>query len=232
MSDSSISFSLANLAGADKAPLFCQYPGQSQPQPAYITLSEDGDVSADYSGDIGGTSSRVWHMLDITWPVSAYAHPVVLAKMLQSADVVALFDRIHAGHSVAWDGSNHRGSLTDDAQAASDALESLLAEKFSGGDPDTCVQIWSADDWLFTSCTLTQHWDSQPLADAVKAIQDQADIDGVVLNGDIEGALLDQAARGFDEDGDDELTPVHLAALVAAGRITQSQADARQATAD
>jgi hypothetical protein len=37
-----------------------------------------------------------------------------------------LIDRIIAGHTVEWDGSNMRGRMTDDAREASDDLESAL----------------------------------------------------------------------------------------------------------
>lgn len=54
------------------APLYHQYPQQSQPQPAYIEITEDGDVSAGYSGEIGGAvPMAVWHHRTLRVPVHA-----------------------------------------------------------------------------------------------------------------------------------------------------------------
>ena len=227
MTDSVLRFLLDNLAGDAKVPLFCQYPGQIQPQPAYVELSEQGEVLATYSGELGGTLMRHAHGLDLTWAVSAFAQPQILAKLLTQGEGLALLERIHAGHSVHWDGSNNRGRLTTDAQAASEALGALLDAEFAGGDPDTCVQVWSAGDWLFTACTLADHWTTQSLDEAVATVESMADTEGVVLTGDVRSELLGAAERRFAEDGGDGLTAAHLAALVADGRITAEMANAR-----
>lgn len=229
MTDSALTFALDNLRGEDKTPLLCQYPGQTSPQPAYVELSEDGEVSADYSGDTGGTPAHVWHGRTQTWRVSAYAHPVVLARLLETGAARALLERVHAGHTVEWDGSNHRGRLTEDAQAASDKLERLLEDTFAGGDPDSCVQVWRADDYLFSSNSVLDLWDgSKPLDAVVEELEAAAESDGIVIQGDIRESLVAAALGLFDADGDDKLKPAHLAELLADGQITADQIVGRE----
>lgn len=215
-----------NLASlrAELAPLYCRYPHQTEPQPAYVQLDEDGDVTTGYSGEIGGgVPAHVWHGRTLRWTVPASVRGDVLADLL-AGDALPLLQRVHAGHSVQWDGNNHCGTLDDDARTASDELAALLSGLEDEADN---VPVWDVADWLFSNCTLPDHWHTQSLADAVAEIEAVARSERVALDGDITRCLLDWAARAFDEAGADSLTPVHLAELVAAGRITQEQADAR-----
>ena len=211
---------------AELAPLFHRYPQQTEPQPAYVQLDEVGDVTAGHSGEIGGGApAHVWHGRTLRWSVPASVRGDVLADLL-AGDALPLLQRVHAGHSVQWDGNNHCGALDDDARTASDELAALLSGLEDEGD---IAPVWGVADWLFTACTLLDHWHTQPLADAVAEIEAVARSERVALDGDITRCLLDWAERAFDEAGADSLTPVHLAELVAAGRITQEQADARNA---
>lgn len=229
MTTTPISFDLANLSGGDKTPLYLRYPAQINPQPAYVHLTSDGQVSAYVSGEIGnGTPARIWNSVDLQWPVSCEAHPVLLAKLLQG-DALPLLERIHAGHAVEWDGSNYRGELTDDASEASDELAQLLEEGFA--DPDQRVSVWTAGDWLFSSCTLFDHWHGASLADAVKKIQDEAEVEGVVIDGDVSEALLDAAMRNLDHEHEG-LDENHFSALIASGHRTEADVNAyREAVA-
>jgi hypothetical protein len=121
--------SLDNLR-ASRAPLFHRYPREVNPQPAFVLLSEEGEVSADSSGEIGnGVPASVWHGCDLRFPVSPSVSGSDLADYLERFDRGrALLERIHEGHSVEWDGSNHVGHLDDDAQAAREELEAALLE--------------------------------------------------------------------------------------------------------
>lgn len=220
-----IKLNLESLTGADIAPLHMQYPGQHTPQPAFVQFDEDGSVSAYVSGEIGnGQPMRVWHQRDLRWAVPGNVNGQALADLLAGA-ALPLLERVHAGHSVDWDGNNYSGTLDDDATEASDALEQM----FDGmqGDESAMVPIWDVSDWLFSNCILSDHWSDQAIEDAAAQLEAAADSEGVYLDGDIAACLLDQAEQMFDEDGDDKLTATHLAALVADGRITQEQADAR-----
>lgn len=221
-----LSFDLTNLHGGDKTPLLCQYAGQVQPQPAYIQLSEAGQVSADYSGEISGTPMRVAHMRDLTFSVSPYAKPAALAQLLEHGAGRPLLERIYAGHSVEWDGSNYRGHLSEDAKDAEFDLEQLLEAEFS--EPDNCAQVWKVGDWLFTACTLADHWAEQSLDEAVTTIESLAVAEGIVLQGDVREVLIEEARRHLDH-GHAGLGAQHFAALIAEGNRTQSDIKEYQA---
>jgi hypothetical protein len=208
-----LNLDISNLR-TELAPLYRQYPGQYQPQPAYVTL-ENGFVQADWSGDSGGgMPPSVWHHRTLRWAVNPSANGRALAALLEG-EALPLLERVHAGHTVEWDGSNNVGLLTADAQDASDELERLLDAM---NDPENQTQVWGADEWLFQSSRdLGQHWTDQPILAVAQAIESDARAEGVIINGSISNALLDRAEAVLDAGG--SLTPAQHAALVADGRV-------------
>lgn len=58
-----------------------------------------------------------------------------------------LLERLHAGHSVTWDGSNMRGRLTEDAQDADLDLQMLIERAQWVAD----TEVWYAEDWVSES---------------------------------------------------------------------------------
>ena len=223
---STVTFNLDNLTGADAVPLFCQYPREYRPQPAHVEMDQHGEVSAGYNPDPGrySTTSDRAHGRTLAWSIEPHAKPGRLADLLR--EHAELFQRVHDGHILAWDGRNHIGYLSDEAQAASDDLERILRD--FGADPDNLVAVWTADEWLFTSNSLRDIWSGRPLAEALADLEDEARrlADDNHITGDMEGALLDRALHEFDAEGDDCLDPHHVAALLAAGRIPAEAASA------
>lgn len=135
--------SIAELIAADakKAPLFHQYRSELQPQPAYIEIDEDGNVSVDYSGETGsGVPMRVWNRRDLRISVPGNVQGRALHALITKYGAAAI-ERLHAGHSVEWDGSNYVGRLTQDASEAFEELE-RAAEGL------TTVAVWSLSEWL------------------------------------------------------------------------------------
>lgn len=134
---SKIEFSLANLADG-KAPLYTQYAGQYKPQPAWITLDEDGTVSA-WEHDDNGVPANVWNGRTRTWSVIPQANGADLAEWLQSEKISALLQRVHDGHE--------DGRLTEDAREAEEEIGYALERAIDCGEIG-CVQIWDAGDWM------------------------------------------------------------------------------------
>lgn len=217
-----ITFNLDNLAGDDAAPLFCQYPREHQPQPAHVEMDRNGEVSAGYNPDPGGCSvpARVADGLALRWRVNPCAKPGRLADLLR--EHAELFQRVHDGH----DAGNYSGRLSDEARAACDDLERILGD--FGADPDNLIAIWGAAEWLFSSNSLRDLWSGRPLADALADLEDEARrlADDNHVTGSLGDALLARALHEFDAEGDDCLDPHHVAALLAAGRITAEAASA------
>jgi hypothetical protein len=191
-----------------------------------VTLDEHGNVTADYSGEIGGGCSRhVWTGRDRQYRVVSTVNALELVKWLQLDDVRALLERIHTGHSVEWDGSNYVGRLTDDALDASETFEHEL-EEFGH---DAAVSIWRAGDFI-SSAHLSDLWPvGKTLESAADDLVTEALANDVFISDDMERALLGMVLRQFDPDGDDCLTDAQIAELVAFDLVTQAEADARAA---
>ena len=121
-----ISIKTDNLRG-EIAPLYCRYQGQTDCQGAYVQMNEDGIVSADYNAEIGwAVTFDVFHNRTLSWGVASRVRGDALADLLESDEMRALFERVHTGHDVEWDGNNNVGHLDDDARAASDEIEAEL----------------------------------------------------------------------------------------------------------
>lgn len=134
-----------NLRG-ELAPLYRRFSGHYQPQPAHVCLDENGNVRADYCGIIGtGQPMDVWLGRTRRWSVNPEVNGDQIADLLESDKVRALLERVHAGHSVEWDGSNYVGRLTDDAREASDALGLIFEDETRTVDGGG---VWGAGDWI------------------------------------------------------------------------------------
>lgn len=170
---------------ASRAPLYHRYDREINPQPAFVLLSEEGEVSADWNGEIGnGIPATVWHGRDLRFPVSPFASGSDLADFLERFDRGrVLLERIHEGHSVEWDGSNYVGHLDDDAQAAREELEAALQEVDQ-------ADVQRIQDWI-GSMPWPDLWPATDnLREAVEGLERIARQDGIVLDGDVETALL------------------------------------------
>jgi hypothetical protein len=203
-----------NLRG-EIAPLYCRYQGQTDCQGSYVEMNEDGVISADYNAEIGGAVTfDFFHSRTLSWGVAACVRGDALADLLESAEMRALFERVHAGHSVEWDGNNNVGHLDDDARAASDELEAELTAL--GEDEGAMGAVWEVGQWLENSA-FDDIWEpGKSLAEAVTSVEESAEADSVELDGDVSSYLLDRAERANERDDCYRLEV--LAALAADGR--------------
>lgn len=186
----SITINTDNLRG-EPAPLYHVYPRQTKPQPAYVELDEDGEVSADYNGVIGNAvPMAVGHLRTLRFDVSPRVGGDNLADLLESDAVVTLLERIHAGHTVEWNGNNHVGTLDDDAQAAAEALTEALA-----GLED--VDVGDACEWLASGFLLSDLVESGSVEGHAAELMGQAAADGIVIYGSMEDAVEELAAMAI-----------------------------------
>jgi len=141
MTDTAITVQIRRIT--DETELFCWYDGQSEPQPAYLNLDlEDGELFCDYNGNIGsGVSAAEYHGRIRTIRIPTLTGEAANTLM---DEVAPIAQRVLNGASIEWDGNNHVGVLTDDAQAAWDELTSAVAEHTSGADT---VDGLDAADW-------------------------------------------------------------------------------------
>ena len=202
----------------EKAPLYSQYPQQLQPQPAYIYLRENGVVEADYTGEIGNARpADEWHGRTLTWRITPYLSGSAIHNLIHGDDVKPLLERVHAGHDTEWNGNNYIGTLTADAESAYEQLGRIFEEV------ETDIEVSDVGDWLFASCDILDHWPAdKTLDEAVAELEDSIEPNWII-NGDIEEALLSQAAH-YVNHGREGFGDNHLAALIGQGWITEEEA--------
>lgn len=133
---------------AEPAPVYHKYPDNYAPQPAHLYLDEDGEVSADW-GDANSVTMDVAEGRTLRFRIPAQVTGKALVAMLEDDRILRLLERIHVGHSVEWDGSNHRGRLTDAAQEAADRLDAKLGVD-RWGDSDVAT-VWTVEEWMQSS---------------------------------------------------------------------------------
>ena len=102
------------------------YARQNKPQRAYFELCEgDNEVIATYDAEIGGAIPfSVYHQRDLRF----YFSPMLKMRTVNKLgrDLLPLFARVRAGQSVEWDGQNHIGRYTADAQQAMREIENAI----------------------------------------------------------------------------------------------------------
>ena len=132
---------------AEVGDLYLKYSGQSQQQDCYVQLDcESETLSAEVDTAIGpGTPFRVWHGRTIRWRIPALTESAAEGLLL---DLIPLAERICAGYSCEWDGSNNVGRYSEDAREAAEAVRDLCDRDWSEGEK---LSVWDAHDW-YGSC--------------------------------------------------------------------------------
>jgi hypothetical protein len=154
-----------------------------------LVLGEDGDVRLHcrtyYGGD--GTPEDEWHGRTRRWRIGSGEGVIDLdaleADLGPDGRLSLLIDRIKAGLEIYWNGNNHVGRLTDDAN---DAEVELLDLFYGDTYIDQSIQVWEAADYLSGS---GQYTEAEILDDANLSALD-----------DIDEERLDRAAIKVEED--------------------------------
>ena len=182
------------------APLYCRYPGQSNPQSAYIEIDPAGRMArADWNGEIGGAVPMpVYHGRILRVGISPYIRGDVLADLLESKDFKALLVRICTGHTWEWSGNNMIGHLTDDARDALQTLTELCEREL---DIDEVAQVWDVGDWLpdAASADVTADMTEDDLVSLADRLTVEAENEGVLVEGDVLERLR-QLRDGLNEE--------------------------------
>ena len=195
MSKINVTINTANLRGI-AAPLY--YPRQNGPLSAFVEMDEQGNVSAGINYEIGGAvPAHVWHNRTLRWGVSPYANGNNLANLLESERVRELFERVHNGHSVEWDGSNMVGRLDEDAAAAALELEQVLSPE--SGEYEM-VQVCTAHEFIADWLSLDDLIEAGSVEACVKRLGN--DSDRLVIVGNLEEAVASRARRLIERDLD------------------------------
>ena len=180
----------------EMAPLYLHYDGQTDAQPAYVSLDlKTGEIDARANGEIGNAVPfSVWHRLVLRYSVPAEIRGGALQALV--ADLLPLLERVYAGGEIRWDGSNHVGSLDDAATDAEGEIRLRLDEIDAKAD---CVAVWSPEDWLEASSLDELIDESETVARAARRLDAEAAAEGVYLDGDVEKYLAERLDTWADE---------------------------------
>lgn len=176
------------------APLYCRFPGELEPQGAYIEITtRTRELTADYSGEIGfAIPMSVYHGQVIRIPVTPYLNGAVLADLLDSDEVQALAGRVCDGHSIEWDGNNNVGVLTDDASAALGELGEYLDEYTARLDTPDIVSVWECSDWVQSAAQvgITPDTSDEEIKALAAECEAEVSADFAMIDGNMEQHLL------------------------------------------
>lgn len=144
-----------------------------------------------HSSEAGSCLMSVWHSRDLEYTHTlsqgslAVADPEKLKALAER--LTPLVERLRAGHSIKWDGSNMVGKLDADAVEA----HALLDDAFC--DPDWQSdewEAWAAAEWLREPPDgLTHETTDKKLAEMAEGFERDARTDGVLIEGSLVEAL-------------------------------------------
>ena len=110
-----------SLSGAH--PLFRIFPGRGLPQRAFIEIDHAGHIRADYDHDDShSTMAYIWDRKALRIAISPYLSADLIRNFIH--DELTRFERVHAGHARAADGTYH---LSEDAWEALEELRIIAS---------------------------------------------------------------------------------------------------------
>jgi hypothetical protein len=172
---------------SDFAPLYLRHSGQINAQLAHIEIDpEKKIISAEINQEIGNAVPiRTWNGRAYRVTVSALLSGAQAAALLESTVIQSLAERVIAGYSCEWDGSNYVGRLTEDAKSALEEMEQYLMEI----EPE--ISVWAPEEWFTELPDLAGQSDDYlfVLADQLCA---EANSTNVYIDGDVYQFLRDR----------------------------------------
>jgi hypothetical protein len=184
------------------APLYVQYNGQYDAQPAHFEINpEDNSVQFGYNSEIGNAipmnlwnNRLLWLDCDNRLPVDA------LEEFVNDDENINLIQLIFEGYECVYNGRNHVGQYTDTAKRAEDELlknlecliETYGEQLQCKGDVDDYLtsrfcknNIWylygQTDGW-----EIMENTSDEELSELAMEIEDCAKDEGILLNDTID----------------------------------------------
>jgi len=166
----------------------------------WISLEQEAaGVSMDSYAPGAGTPADEWHGRTITASLATddgIPDENDLREYLAD-DGMALLNRVYAGGSIDWDGSNHIGHINDDAE---DALAELLDD--IAALPRCSLAIWACEDW-FGPCSdaeldITPDTTDEEIAALAESYESHALHDDAILADDVADYLTDRRSHARD----------------------------------
>jgi hypothetical protein len=129
------------------AELHLQYDGQNEPQPAYLELDlQSGRFYADTDSEVGNraTPLSVRHGFDRRYGIPALTGAAA-DRLIE--ELRPLAQRMLADWEEVWDGNNTVARLGEDAAAAEEGIEAIVAryDNEYDVDPADLIAVWDVD---------------------------------------------------------------------------------------
>jgi hypothetical protein len=206
-----------NLTG--NMPLFVQYPGHPEPQPAYVELDPAGNMGGGvlYAGYLREVDTHppgpVFERRILRWPILPTASASAIKSLFRDEAFLALCQDIVDGFEVKWrtgKDSCWAGTYSLEGEEAIVKISTLLNDLQDR-------EVLDVNDFL---CGIDKAlaWENQSLDEAVETIEQSLKARGVSLDGDIREALLDLAWDEVREEPTNT-TPTHVKTLLQEGII-------------
>lgn len=125
------------------------YAGQTSPQDCYVSLDcASGRLSAGHNPEIGNAvTAREYHGHIQAWSIPAMREEPA-NELLE--EIAPIAERVVAGYTSEWDGSNRVAAFDEDAQAAIGEI-AALCEAAERDAESTALRVWDAGEWLTAS---------------------------------------------------------------------------------
>lgn len=169
---------------------------------ALLLLDCDGELRLEVRRRFGGDGVPLeeWHGSTLSWTVLEGPAQLDItslrAALTEGGELFDLMSRVAEGHEVRWERGQHFGHLSDDAEAASEALsEAFATQSFA-----TETMVISADSFYAMGLNDAVHADSTDDEIATLAEEDEAIAlrDGFIVLG-LHEALLAYRDRLRDD---------------------------------
>jgi len=206
------------------APLYHQYPNREEPQKAYLEMDSEGVVRVDWDPDPTNGDAipmNVWNKGVLRWSLSPCADGKSLYEFLQSDRMRSLLERVHEGHSADRDSGELVGHLTEEAEAVSLQIQSILNNR-----PYMEREVYSRKDWVksrFSVQDLIADGDIHSyIRDLYEEMDDAQEMEGVAffatdgwIDEDVKDLCVDYVERAMEEGNEPDEAARKLAVILA-----------------
>lgn len=130
-----------------------------------------------------------------------------LVALLEGEEAQGYLSDIAEGFETYWDGSNHRGRLTEDAFWAEEKLGEMIEDWFSA----SAVNYYSAEDWFQYSDVVAEMIKGDHDVESYVAEQEAKAESGQVDKDDLRRYVQSQLEEAADLNDEDELEKINFA---------------------
>lgn len=193
-----------------QVPLYCQHPGQTTPQDAYLEVDlRSGEVTVDHNAELGNAVSMdVYHGRVVRIPINKTLTPQgIREEVLEHPGLHALLSRLVAG---ATPKSDEQGNAVVRLNADANAALGLLETAAIGADSAQFLQPWSAEAWFsagvghsVTAATTDEEIAEVADHEIAAALEDKV----LIERDDLINALYEARQAAIDEQEDEGVKP-------------------------